>query len=164
MNYLLYFGFYVGFILAIALNVWIYLTFYRTKYIKSQANLIKGTMDMIMRLDSIEDKLKGENKMDEDMKKLAKYLSKKIDDSKAEIIEYLEEALSAEAEEPEVENDFESEEADFKDVVEIPEPPKEDTGSYDEIEDYAGERKVEFPNEAPPVPKPKRGLFGKKKK
>lgn len=162
MNNLIYYGFYVGFILAVILNAAIYFYIIRNKYQKNQENLIKKTIELLGKLDSIENKLRGKNKMNDDIKKLAKYIDTKLKEQTEEItdrIDELEETFLGDGqeeeqseEEPSPFEDMEDEETEEepKEEVELEEEEQKDKKikklrqqqktNLDELEDYGGER------------------------
>jgi len=78
-------GVVVGIVLAIIINIWLSIYLYKQRYEK---NLLTGTIELIKRLDRIEENMDGGN-MQEENKKLAKYLGKKIDGLKEDLLSEL---------------------------------------------------------------------------
>ena len=81
-NTLVLIGVILGVVIAIIINIWLSIYFYKKRYEK---NLLSGTIDLINRLDRIEENMDGGN-MQEENKKLAKYLGMKIDGLKDELL------------------------------------------------------------------------------
>lgn len=149
------------------------------KYQRHEKNILAGTIELINKLDSIKEKLEGGMKMDEGLKKIGKYLGRKIDDlanrmteDKEELAEKIEALELSFLEKEEEKEEAEGEEDDFSEEEDAAEEEGEDEFEDD---DYKGERKVSTKEEKEPneelaeldekhgKPK-KKGLFGRKKK
>lgn len=162
----------IGFVGGIGFNIWMFIYLYKKRY---EGNLLKGTIEMINKLDSIKEKLEGGNM--EDVKRLAKYLGKKIDTAVEDIKESID-ALEMSILEKEEEAEEAEEKDEFSDLEEAEEKDDEIEDNPDDFEDdYKGKRKVSTKKEekeddelaqlddAEEEEKPKKkGLFGKKKK
>lgn len=139
----------IGFSFALIIQILLYLYLYRVKYEKQQNNLMLSTIEVLKALDNIEEKIKRGNNMDPELKKVAQFLAKKIEEAKEEIVGKIDDLLEEAAGETEEEKDeLESEEKEGSEFDE------KDLDSYDELEDYKGDRKLETkPAEAPKPPK-----------
>lgn len=132
-----------GFILAVIFQMVYFIIFNKRKFKKQEDRLMEKALELVHRMDEIEEKINngGNGKMDKEIVKVAKYLSKKIDEAKEEIIEEfnqkldeltegVEEDLPDKKEEKNSEDDFDEKDEEF------------DLDEYDDLEDYDGERKM----------------------
>lgn len=115
-----------GGILFLFVQILIIALYQRSKYKKLEDNLMKNAIQLVEKMDIIEEKITntGENNMDKDIKKLASYLSGKINAAKEEIIEKID-SLVEETEESKEDSD-------------------ESDDDFDSMEDYDGDRKISF--------------------
>ena len=125
-----------GIILAMIAQAFLFIQSQKKRFSKLEENLIKNTIPLIQKIDSLEAKFheKGGGKMNEDIKKLYRALVKKIEETvgeaKDEILERQEELI-----EVLTEKDTKTEE---------PEEVNKHTDDYSEVDDYEGDRKVDF--------------------
>lgn len=131
-----------GILIAIMGQIIMFIIYQKKRYKRMEENLHKNAMEVISKMDYLEEILKGSGgkKMDVDLKKVAKFLAKKIEEAKEDILvridDLAEENKEEEAAKPE--EDLGEEESSEVDLDE-----------YDELEDYQGERKVSTKQEVP---------------
>ena len=138
-------GVVIGLILAVFINTGFFLYLFKKKYEK---NILKGAIDLINKVDKIENKI-GSGNMEE-TKKLAKYIGKKIDDMKEELKAELEEINDNISELQDIIINDESAELD-----EEQEENEEDEDEFSEFEESEGEEEQEEEEDIEKTKKPK---------
>lgn len=158
----------IGLVLAIIAQVFYIHHRYKQLEKKLEENVLKGAAEMIERLDSVESKIQGGVKMDKDVKKLAAYFKKKLQETKEEIVSEVTakfEELLESPEEPEEAEEESTEVEEFEDETEEKAKDEEDSddfSEFDDLDDYDGDRKVK--DEPKAEKKEEKDEKGKKKK
>ena len=160
-----YFGVLHGLLITLFLHFIIYILKQNDRKKEQENLMIQNAVLILEKLDKI--KSYGGYKMNEDIKKLAKYLAGKIDEAKEDILAEIESRFEELAETSIEEAKEEIMDTDFKDEFEVEpeeqeEPEdKERAQKVKDIFDVSKRQIKTVPEEEPK--KKKRGLFGGKK-
>jgi len=97
---------------------------------------------------------KGENTMNEDLKKLGKILINRIEEAKEEVLDKIDNLVVEEEDDDELDDNEDELDSEFED--------EDAAEELEDVKDYEGDRKVT--SEPPKPPEEKKGLWGRKKK